>query len=153
MHLDRRWIEEHIPHQNSMCLLEEVLSWDSSRARCRASSHRSPSNPLRANGRLGAACGIEYAAQTMAVHGALMASVGGTTARSGFLASLRAVQLHVDRLDDVEGDLVTLVTHLAADEHSALYEFSVSSNQDVLINGRAAITFHTVAIASGDPQR
>jgi predicted hotdog family 3-hydroxylacyl-ACP dehydratase len=141
LHLDRRWIQEHIPHQNGMCLLDEVLSWDATRASCRSSTHRSPENPLRAHGRLGAACGIEYAAQTMAVHGALVASAAGVAAPAGFLASARGVQLHCDRLDDIEGDLVTSVERLAGDESTALYEFSVSADEVVLLRGRAAIAF------------
>ena len=35
-----------------------------------------PANPLRAEGRLGAAAGIEYAAQAMALHGSLLAGEG-----------------------------------------------------------------------------
>ena len=72
--LDHAWIEPHIPHKGRMCLLDDVLSWDRSRIRCRSAQHRTPDNPLRAHGRLGAACGIEYAAQAMAVHGALLRS-------------------------------------------------------------------------------
>ena len=142
MRLDRRWIQDHIPHRDAMCLLDEVLSWDAKQTRCRSSTHRSPQNPLRANGRLGAACGIEYAAQTMAVHGALVAFATGTTARPGFLASVRGVQLGVDRLDDVASDLVTLVERVAGDGATALYEFWVSADEVVLVSGRAAIAFN-----------
>jgi predicted hotdog family 3-hydroxylacyl-ACP dehydratase len=145
LRLDRRWIQDHIPHQDGMCLLDEVLSWDATQARCRSSTHRSPENPLRAYGRLGAACGIEYAAQTMAVHGALVASAAGVAAPPGFLASARGVQFHCDRLDDVEGDLVTAVKRLAGDESTALYEFSVSADDVVLLRGRAAIAFDIFA--------
>jgi predicted hotdog family 3-hydroxylacyl-ACP dehydratase len=141
LRLDRRWIQDHIPHQNGMCLLDEVLSWDVTQARCRSSTHRSPENPLRAYGRLGAACGIEYAAQTMAVHGALVAAAAGAAAPRGLLASARGVQLHCDRLDDIESDLVTAVERLAGDESTALYEFSVSADDVVLLRGRAAIAF------------
>ena len=74
MPLDRQWIEQHIAHKGRMCLLDEVLSWDAARIRCRSATHRSADNPLRLHGRLGAACGIEYAAQAMAVHGALIAA-------------------------------------------------------------------------------
>lgn len=144
MRLDRAWILSHIPHQDSMCLLDEVLSWDSVRTQCRASTHRSAHNPLRANGRLGAACGIEYAAQTMAVHGALVSCAEGVTAPQGFLASLRGVQLHVDRLDTVECDLLSSAERLAGDASTALYEFSVSANQVVLVRGRAAIVFNVL---------
>jgi len=143
--LDRRWIQEHIPHKDGMCLLDEVLSWDLTQTQCRASTHRCPHNPLRANGRLGAACGIEYAAQTMAVHGALVASASGGTAPPGFLASVRGVRLNVDRLDVFEADLVTLVERVAGDENTALYEFSVSADNVVLVMGRAAIAFNVFA--------
>jgi predicted hotdog family 3-hydroxylacyl-ACP dehydratase len=152
LRLDRRWIQEHIPHQGAMCLLDEVLSWDLLQTRCRSSTHRSAENPLRAEGRLGAVCGIEYAAQTMAVHGALIASAAGTVAPSGLLASVRGVRLNIDRLDVFEGDLVTCVERVAGDESTALYEFSVSADDVVLLSGRAAIAFEVFAALerSGD---
>jgi predicted hotdog family 3-hydroxylacyl-ACP dehydratase len=140
--LDRRWIQAHIPHKDDMCLLDEVLSWDLSNTQCRTSTHRSPENPLRTNGRLGVACGIEYAAQTMAVHGALVAAANGGTAPAGYLASVRGVQMKVERLDDIEGDLVTSVQRVAGDDLTALYEFSVAANEVVLLSGRAAIAFN-----------
>jgi predicted hotdog family 3-hydroxylacyl-ACP dehydratase len=140
--LDRSWIEGHIPHKERMCLLDEVLSWDLTQTQCRTSTHRSPNNPLRANGRLGSACAIEYAAQTMAVHGALVASASGGVASPGFLASVRGVRLNIDRLDVFEADLVTSVKRVAGDERTALYEFSVSADDVVLVMGRAAIAFN-----------
>lgn len=139
--LDRRWIEAHIPHHGSMCLLEEVLTWDASRIRCRATSHRLPGNPLRAGGRLGAVCGVEYAGQAMAVHGAIMASLSGTPARPGYLASLRNLVLHVPRLDDLPEDLIASAERLASDESTALYQFAVSSAGRELLSGRAGIVF------------
>src|SRR5215831_9800765 len=117
MPLDHDWIEQHIPHKGRMCLLDEVLSWDAARIRCRSSTHRAADNPLRAHGRLGAACGIEYAAQAMAVHGALIAASaplastvstqvrGSIGATVGYLASVRNVTLNVTRLDDLEEEL------------------------------------------------
>jgi predicted hotdog family 3-hydroxylacyl-ACP dehydratase len=147
--LDRRWIQEHIPHQGGMCLLDEVSSWDLTQARCRSSTHRSADNPLRAEGQLGAVCGIEYAAQTMAVHGALIASATGTAAPSGLLASVRGVRLNVDRLDVFEGDLVTSVKLVAGDESTALYEFSVSADDVELLSGRAAVAFNVLVAPVG----
>jgi predicted hotdog family 3-hydroxylacyl-ACP dehydratase len=127
-----------------MCLLDEVLAWDTAQTRCRSSTHRSPDNPLRAYGRLGAACGIEYAAQTMAVHGALVASAAGSIAPQGMLASVRGVQLQVTRLDDVDDDLITLVRRIAGDDNTALYEFAVSAHARLLLSGRAAIAFNAL---------
>jgi predicted hotdog family 3-hydroxylacyl-ACP dehydratase len=71
MPMNRAWIEARIPHQGRMCLLDEVLDWNAQHIRCRSATHRALDNPLRSHGRLGIACGIEYAAQAMALHGAL----------------------------------------------------------------------------------
>ncbi|WP_434735515.1 hypothetical protein [Candidatus Accumulibacter necessarius] len=81
---------------------------------CRASSHTDPANPLRAEGRLGAASGIEYAAQAMAVHGALLAEASEPP-RQGYLTSLRGVTLHVARLDDLPGELKVRAERLSGD--------------------------------------
>jgi predicted hotdog family 3-hydroxylacyl-ACP dehydratase len=139
--LDRGWIEAHIPHRERMCLLDEVMEWSDREARCRATTHRDGAHPLRANGRLGAVCGIEYAAQTMAVHGALMASRQGVSAPPGMLVSVRHVDMQVTRLDDVAEDLIALVTRQHSDARTALYEFSLRAGLRRLISGRAAIAF------------
>lgn len=136
--LDRVAIAARIPHQGSMCLLDAVLAWDSGQIHCRASSHRQPDNPLRAAARLGAACGIEYAAQAMAVHGALLAPEGAPP-RPGYLASVRSVQLAVDRLDDLPQDLDIVAERLSGDENNILYHFRVEHAGDLLLSGRAAV--------------
>ena len=153
MPLDHGWIEQHIPHKGRMCLLDEVLSWDAARIRCRSGSHRAADNPLRAHGRLGAACGIEYAAQAMAVHGALVAASaplastvstnvrGSIGAAVGYLASVRNVALHVARLDDLEADLIAVAERITGDGRTVLYEFSVWGALRLLLSGRATIVF------------
>ena len=75
-----------------MCLLDAVLEWSDTLIVCRAVSHADPANPLRAENRLGAAAGIEYAAQAMAVHGALIAG-DDAPPRQGYLTSVRSVAL------------------------------------------------------------
>jgi predicted hotdog family 3-hydroxylacyl-ACP dehydratase len=151
--LDHQWIEQHIPHKGRMCLLDEVLSWDAARIRCRSTTHRAADNPLRAYGRLGAACGIEYAAQAMAVHGALVAASAplasrvSTSARSsigaaiGYIASVRNVTLYVARLDDLEADLIAAAERITGDGRTVLYEFSVWGAVQPLLRGRASIVF------------
>jgi predicted hotdog family 3-hydroxylacyl-ACP dehydratase len=160
MRLDRTWIERNIPHHGRMCLLDEVMEWNAQHIRCRSGTHRLPDHPLRSQGRLGVACGIEYAAQAMAVHGALVAGAlaswsGGALARSvakgagkgrsevGFLAALRDVRLHVLRLDDVEADLICEALLVAGDHGSALYEFALRSEAEPqrLLSGRATVVF------------
>jgi predicted hotdog family 3-hydroxylacyl-ACP dehydratase len=151
--LDRSWIERNIPHHGRMCLLDEVIEWDAGHIRCRSSTHRRPDHPLRSQNRLGVACGIEYAAQSMAVHGALAggALAGGAPAgpgagiiRSevGFLAGLRDVQLHVARLDDLPADLIADAVLIAGDHGSALYDFALTSEARRLLSGRATVVFN-----------
>lgn len=144
MHLDREWIESRIPHRGSMCLLDEVLEWSAELIRCRASSHRAVDNPLAVGGRLGIACGIEYAAQAMAVHGALSqeaAATGIATLKpaAGFLAGVRNVRFYADRLDDVPDDLFCEAVRLAGDSGSALYEFELRGASRTLLSGRATV--------------
>jgi predicted hotdog family 3-hydroxylacyl-ACP dehydratase len=144
--LDRAWIERHIPHQGDMCLLDEVLTWNPVRVQCRSTTHRDVANPLRAHDRLAAVCGIEYAAQAMAVHGALIASRITSSTQSatvaGFLASVRNVNLYANRLDDIEGDLVATAELVTGDEHTVLYDFTVSAGERTLLAGRATIVFN-----------
>lgn len=149
MHLDRAWIAAHIPHQGDMCLLDIVDTWDAQRIHCVASSHRDPSNPLRSHGRLAAACGIEYAAQAMAVHGALLAP-SESRPRMGFLASVRGVTLHVGRLDDINADLTVEAERFSSDGNNVLYDFAVRADGRVLLEGRAAVIINAETIHTGD---
>lgn len=137
--LNQAWIRRHIPHQGSMCLLDHVEAWDERGIRCRAVSHRATDNPLRAHDRLGAACGIEYAAQAMAVHGALLAPPDGPSPRAGYLVSARTVQLHVSRLDDIAADLLVEASCITRSENNILYQFSISAAGRPLLEGRAAV--------------
>jgi predicted hotdog family 3-hydroxylacyl-ACP dehydratase len=135
-----------------MCLLDCVEAWDEQRIQCRASSHRATDNPLRAYSRLGAACGIEYAAQAMAVHGALLSpadSVGAQVgARVGYLVSARGARLHVSRLDDIAADLLVEATCITRSENNILYQFSVSAAGRLLLNGRATVVLDAQALTS-----
>lgn len=139
MQLNRAWIDAHIPHHGRMCLLDEVLSWSSERICCRSGGHRAADHPLRAHGRLGVACGIEFAAQAMAVHGALIADGPDAKPPAGFLASVRGVRLHVARLDDVQSDLICDALRIAGGQGTTLYEFEVRSATMPLLSGRAAV--------------
>ncbi|SPJ16981.1 conserved hypothetical protein [Burkholderiales bacterium] len=141
MRLDREWITAHIPHQGRMCLLDEVVSWSATEIRCRSGSHRATDNPLRAHGRLGAACGIEYAVQAMAIHGALRSMQLQVAVRTGLLASVRSLTMNVDRLDDIEGDIFASAAHVHNDAAMTLYEFNVSDATRALLVGRATIAF------------
>jgi predicted hotdog family 3-hydroxylacyl-ACP dehydratase len=122
-----------------MCLLDEVLEWETDRIRCASGGHGSADHPLRAHRRLGIACGIEIAAQTMAVHGALSAAGTGERPRAGLLAGVRSVRMYAARLDEVRTDLICEATRMAGDAGSALYEFELSSAGSTLMRGRATV--------------
>jgi predicted hotdog family 3-hydroxylacyl-ACP dehydratase len=143
MRMNRAWIEARIPHQGRMCLLDEVIAWNAHHIRCSTGTHRALDNPLRSHGRLGIASGIEYAAQAMALHGALAGAAPGANpaaaSRVGLLASVRDVRLHVLRLDDIESDLFCEVTHLAGDNFTAMYEFALRDKDKSLLGGRASV--------------
>jgi len=128
-----------------MCLLDAVVEWSPERIRCTSGSHRRPDNPMRADNRLGAACGIEYAAQAMAVHGALLAANDGAP-RQGYLASVRGVEFDVDRLDDIESDLDVEAERMSGDNNNILYRFEVRGDNKVLLSGRAAVILDAGAL-------
>lgn len=154
MLLDHAWILAHIPHQGRMCLLDRVDHWNETSLQCSAHSHRDRDNPLRAHGRLAAACGIEYAAQAMAIHGALLAVENSPPSR-GYLTSVRSVDLQVARLDTLEADLQITAERLSGDENNVLYQFSVAAAGQLLLAGRASVVLDAAArrpIFSGIPQ-
>jgi predicted hotdog family 3-hydroxylacyl-ACP dehydratase len=142
MLMNRHWIAARIPHQGRMCLLDEVIGYDVSGIRCRTGTHRLADNPLRSHGRLGIACGIEYAAQAMALHGALAPGKqvrDGAAPRAGLLASVRNVRPSVLRLDDIESDLICEAVRVAGDGLTALYEFELRDDARKLLSGRASV--------------
>ncbi|MDB5799992.1 MAG: 3-hydroxymyristoyl-ACP dehydratase [Rhodocyclales bacterium] len=140
MPLNKSEIATRIPHAGGMCLLDMVEHWDAENISCSTRSHHDDNNPLREAGRLGAACGVEYAAQAMAIHGALTAGLAGDSRpRAGFLASMREVQLHVPRLDDIVDALTVQAVRLTGDGQSILYSFSVHGGEKLLLTGRAAV--------------
>lgn len=150
MQLDRRWIGAHIPHAGKMCLLDTVLSWDANHIECRTSTHRDADNPLRSHGRLGCACGVEYAAQAIAVHGALLAGRAGAPA-AGYLVGLRRIRLHVARLDDIETDLVISGERIDGDDSIVVYQFSVHNSLHSFLSGRATVALDAAALTRAAP--
>lgn len=138
MSLNQHEIRELLPHTGDMCLLESVQHWDRERIVCTAISHRDPANPLRRGTRLPAVSGVEYAAQSIGVHGRLMAQKNAKPA-AGYLVSLRDLVLHAERLDDA-GDVLTIEAHrVAGSGDSVMCEFSVSAAQRQLLSGRATL--------------
>ena len=137
--IGREQILALIPHGGAMCLLDEVLAWDAASVRCLSLSFHDQDNPMRrADGRLGAASGIEIAAQAMAVHGRLTAQQDGPPA-PGYLVSLRDVLLTTTVLEAER--LVISAIRLRGDARGATYSFTVTGQDTKYLSGRATVLF------------
>ena len=145
MNIDRAWIQRHIPHQGSMCLLEAVRHWDDTEIECYANSHRALDNPLRNAHGLPISAGIEYAAQAMAVHGALLAPPHEQPA-VGYLTSVRNVQWWAPRLDDAGAEITVQAIRISGNEISLLYDFRVLCHAHLLLSGRAGVMTPPAAV-------
>ena len=139
-----------VPHQGAMCLLDAVEFWDASRIVCTTAQHRSSANPLAHDGRLSAVNAIEFAAQAMAVHGAL-----GAPQRSapsfGLLLSVRACRFHCDRLDQVAGVLHVKAGKVAGSQLMLMYEFGLFAGERCLTEGRASVLLRAPASVGARP--
>ena len=139
-------IRARIPHAGAMCLLDSVLIWDDNHIACTTGTHRAADNPLRRNGRLHTICGVEYAAQAMAVHGGLAGKTAGRP-RAGYLASLRDVVCRGGRLDDLEGDLVVEAEQVAGDGAQVIYHFRLRVGTIEVLSGQALVVLDSSGTA------
>jgi predicted hotdog family 3-hydroxylacyl-ACP dehydratase len=128
-----------IPHHGTMCLLDTVERWDDSSILCTAASHRDAMNPLRRDNQLEAICGLEYAAQAMAVHVGLLEEGKERRLTVGYLGAVKNVMLRAARLDDVKGVLAVQATRLIGEAGCFIYSFRVSAERQELLEGRASI--------------
>ncbi len=148
--LARDGIAALIPHSGAMCLLARLESWSLDRIVCFATNHRDHHHPLRSRRGLLAPIAIEYAAQAMALHGALIGQAGGTPATPGYLASARGVRFSVLRLDDLPvssdadaDELRIEATRQAGDARQILYAFNLHHAARLIAEGRAAVVLNT----------
>ncbi|WP_296807047.1 hypothetical protein [Thiocapsa sp.] len=130
-----------LPHAGAMCLLEQVLEHDRDRIRCATDSHRNPRNPLRRDGILSAAHGVEYAAQAAAAHGVLSDVLDGEAAL--LLGAVRDLDLKVARLDRLPTPLQVTAWLEARAGINAVYRFELTADNRICVRGR--ITLVSVA--------
>jgi predicted hotdog family 3-hydroxylacyl-ACP dehydratase len=137
--LDHAEMARLIPHSGNMCLLDRLLAYTPEEIEVLACDHTHADHPLRAAGRLLSPCLIEYAAQAMALHGALLAPPKAEPS-PGFIASVRQVQFLVHELDGAAAPMHIRAQRLAGSEHEVLYAFEVcDAHKAKLIKGRAAV--------------
>lgn len=136
-----------MPHAGDMCLLAGVTRWDATQIACIAHSHRNAGNPLARNGKVGALCGIEFAAQAMAVHGGLTGLVGQRP-RAGLLVSVRDVEAKVGYLSDYSEDLQIEAEQLMSEQSSVCYSFTLHAGDKELLRGRATVVLDAGKVAA-----
>jgi predicted hotdog family 3-hydroxylacyl-ACP dehydratase len=79
------------------------------------------------------------------VHGALMAEAQASAGAAshgpqiGYLASIRGLALHVERLDDLSGALTIHAERVSGDDSTILYSFSLHAGPALLLSGRAVV--------------
>lgn len=144
---DKAAIAKVIPHAGTMCLLDGVLECNEQHIRCISHSHRDSDNPLRSGNQLSALCGIEYAAQAMAVHGAMGGELDSKPC-AGFLISLRDVKCNLMRLDNLQDDLVIDAEKLMGDAARVIYQFALSAGKDEILSGRATVVLDADKVAA-----
>lgn len=140
-------IAKVIPHAGNMCLLDGVLECDAQRIRCVSGTHRDSANPMRSGDTLPALCGIEYAAQAMAIHGAWDAKFDRKP-RAGYLAALRDVACNTMRLDDLSEDLVIDAERMMGDEARVVYQFTIHAGAAKIMSGRATVVLDADKVAA-----
>lgn len=136
---DRAAILRLIPHQGASCLLDAVIEWDADRIVCTSQSHAAADNPLRHDGQLSPLALIEYGAQAMAVHAALLAEASGGRVEGRLLVSAQAVGF-----DCEDASLLMVPLHIhaerrLADVGGALYSFEIFSAAHRCAWGRVGV--------------
>jgi predicted hotdog family 3-hydroxylacyl-ACP dehydratase len=132
-------IESLLPHAGAMVLIDEVVEHDRQQIHCRARIDGLAGHPLASRGILPAAALVEYAAQAMAVHGALVGRPGDPPP-AGRLAALSTLNLAGDRVE-VPVLIDVHVTREGGDSSGALYAFRVLAGRLALASGRATVAF------------
>jgi predicted hotdog family 3-hydroxylacyl-ACP dehydratase len=116
-----------------------VVSWVGGGSALRARNHADPRHPLRDGAGLRGLHLCEYGAQAMAVHGGLRAREAGGAAKPGLLVALRAIELHVARIDDLPGPLDCIAEVLIDSDSGWQYAFRIHHGETLLAEGRAAV--------------
>ena len=138
----RAQIEQLVPHAGAMCLLDAVTNWDASHIAC-SSAEPGAAHPLARDGRVPAIAACEYAAQAVAVHGALLDGVHG--ARDGMLAKLTDVELCTPFFPVGAAGVTVRAELLGRLATGCLYAFDVSSTGQAVASGRLIVAFTTPA--------
>lgn len=129
-----------IPHSGLMCLIDGVESWDEETISCISYSHMQNNNPLRANDQLSTIHAIEYGAQSMAIHGALLARKGKGSLPPGYLAAVRDVKFGtIQRLDSLDLPLLINSKKMLSSGGNLMYSFDINCGDESVISARLTV--------------
>ncbi|MFK5984968.1 MAG: hypothetical protein QM479_06040 [Pseudomonadota bacterium] len=139
-----------LPHSGKMCLIDKVIFWDKDTLVAQTMSHIKADNPLRQGDKISTIIGIEYAAQTMAIHSALLQkqlqkndNIQQQINRGGYLATTRNIQVLAEHIYHSKASssqpLEISVMLLMKDTQGYTYNFEISSDNAKLLCGRLTI--------------
>jgi predicted hotdog family 3-hydroxylacyl-ACP dehydratase len=135
-------IDSLLPHTGRMRLIDRIVSYDEQRIVCESDSHRAADHPLADDGVLSIICGLEYGAQAMAIHGALLDTSTGPSrdrARHGYLVAASDLRWSVERLDQCAAPLTIEAVIEFRSDNQVAYRFEIRASGTLLLSGRASV--------------
>ncbi len=137
--ITRKELCQMLPHGEDMCLLHAVDWWNESAISCIARSHRDPNNPLRRNNVLESVCGVEYAAQAMAIHIRLTNPEKSMDRKMGYVGAIREMIIHSSTLDGFSHHLEVSASVMITQGANYMYAFRVTTLGEDILSGRASV--------------
>ena len=147
-------IDTLLPHTGRMRLVDRIVSYDEQRIVCESDSHRAPDHPLADEGVLSILCGLEYGAQAMAIHGALLDVSSGPSrdrTRHGFLVAASDLRWSVERLDQCASPLTIEAVSEFRSDNQVAYRFEIRASGTLLLSGRASVLLDSPVLPVSGP--
>ena len=137
MLINRDQICAIIPHGESMCLLDQVVTVDDKKILCLSTHHLEDSNPLKGE-KLGSWTLIEYGAQAAAVHKGMADSDQGAPANTAYIAQVKNIHITEPWVNasELQIEAVCLISDLSA----AAYQINISDSNKLLLSGRITLS-------------
>lgn len=132
-------LEQLLPHAGRMRLIDRIVSYDDQGIVCESNSHRAADHPLAQDGVLSIICGLEYGAQAMATHGALLMKNAPDRARHGYLVAASGLRWTVERLDRCAAPLVIEAISEFRSDNQVAYRFELRASDKCVLSGRASV--------------
>lgn len=135
MLLTRDHIAALLPHGNAMCMLDEIVSWDSEHIHCRSHYFARDDNPLFEDGQIESVILIEFAAQAAGVHAALLQPSQEHAPRPAYIGAVKSIELLKSVSDNAAA--IELKAHCLLNNSSgAIYEVIAQQHDIILMRGR-----------------